>query len=263
MLRMPDQLGLFDSGDALGAEAPAARGGLARAGSALEQRYERFRVLAASLPAGLRMGTSSWRFPGWQGIVYSRRRSAVGAGERGAPGVRAAPAAADGRHRSQLLRADSRRRPARYADQLPRRVPVLRQGAGGGHVGEHLRDRGRHLPEPGLPVGASASSGTCSSRSRGRFARHMPGPFILQFSPTVEQQDGRRPGVRRAAGRVSRALPREFRYAVEIRDRWVLTDAYRDDAGRHGVGAHLQLLVGDADAGRAGAHRFRPKHSPS
>jgi uncharacterized protein YecE (DUF72 family) len=31
--------------------------------------------LAAALPAGLRLGTSSWSFPGWEGLVYDRRAS--------------------------------------------------------------------------------------------------------------------------------------------------------------------------------------------
>ena len=29
--------------------------------------------LAARLPVGVRFGTSSWSFPGWKGLVYSRR----------------------------------------------------------------------------------------------------------------------------------------------------------------------------------------------
>lgn len=32
-------------------------------------------ALAARLPAGLRLGTSSWSFPGWQGLVYDRPAS--------------------------------------------------------------------------------------------------------------------------------------------------------------------------------------------
>ena len=36
---------------------------------------ERFETLAGRLPSGLRMGTSSWSFPGWGSIVYDRRVS--------------------------------------------------------------------------------------------------------------------------------------------------------------------------------------------
>jgi hypothetical protein len=36
----------------------------------LEEEYATARSLAARLPRGLRLGTSSWSFPGWSGIVY-------------------------------------------------------------------------------------------------------------------------------------------------------------------------------------------------
>lgn len=37
--------------------------------------YRDAAALAARLPPGLRMGTSSWSFPGWQGLVYATARS--------------------------------------------------------------------------------------------------------------------------------------------------------------------------------------------
>ena len=40
--------------------------------AAVEARDERCRALQARLPLTLRMGTSSWSFPGWAGIVYPR-----------------------------------------------------------------------------------------------------------------------------------------------------------------------------------------------
>jgi len=60
---MADQIELFspelDLGDPIGAAAPTA------AALALAQR----------LPSGLRLGTSSWTFPGWAGFVYRQRAS--------------------------------------------------------------------------------------------------------------------------------------------------------------------------------------------
>ncbi len=58
---MDFQLGLFDDAPsplprAVGAAPPA----------------DHLRDLARRLPAGLRLGTSSWTFPGWAGIVYDR-----------------------------------------------------------------------------------------------------------------------------------------------------------------------------------------------
>ena len=71
---MPDQISLFE-GDGSAPKRHRRRAAWPAPGSALEQRYERYRVLLASLPPGFRMGTSSWSFPGWLGIVYARKRS--------------------------------------------------------------------------------------------------------------------------------------------------------------------------------------------
>jgi uncharacterized protein YecE (DUF72 family) len=61
------------------------------------------------------------------------------------------------------------------------------------------------------------------------------GPIVLEFPP------GARPGTQSPAAFVERLdrfldrLPREFHYAVEIRDRALLTGGYRDALARHGV----------------------------
>ncbi len=60
----PDQLDLF-AGRAVEAPRPAPVGAAAVS--------ERVRKLGAALPPGLRLGTSSWSFPGWTGLVYDRR----------------------------------------------------------------------------------------------------------------------------------------------------------------------------------------------
>jgi uncharacterized protein YecE (DUF72 family) len=58
----PAQLDLF------GAPAPPPPVGAALPGAGLVE-------LASRLPAGVRLGTSSWSFPGWRGIVYDRDAS--------------------------------------------------------------------------------------------------------------------------------------------------------------------------------------------
>jgi uncharacterized protein YecE (DUF72 family) len=65
---MSDQIGLFGLDDALPEEpsAPAARGpGPAKVDDAV-------RALGAALPGTIHLGTSSWAFPGWAGIVYDK-----------------------------------------------------------------------------------------------------------------------------------------------------------------------------------------------
>ena len=43
--------------------------------STLVRAHDQLRGVAASLPSTVRFGTSSWAFPGWRGIVYSRSQS--------------------------------------------------------------------------------------------------------------------------------------------------------------------------------------------
>ncbi|MDQ3419976.1 MAG: DUF72 domain-containing protein [Acidobacteriota bacterium] len=60
-----EQLPLFPIGSA----ATASRDASADRAS-LDARFEQLQQVAATLPPTLRMGTSSWSFPGWRGIVY-------------------------------------------------------------------------------------------------------------------------------------------------------------------------------------------------
>ena len=53
---MRDQLGLFGE-------------------ATLDKQYDKLRPLASSLPPNLYLGTSSWAFPGWRGIVYARKQT--------------------------------------------------------------------------------------------------------------------------------------------------------------------------------------------
>ena len=74
-----DQLPLFSEGPALTDSRAVSRRGRGRE-SAFAERVERERAEAAAIavriPPNVRFGTSSWSFPGWAGLVYSRRATA-------------------------------------------------------------------------------------------------------------------------------------------------------------------------------------------
>jgi len=231
---MADQLGLFEA-EGRSRREPPARPPRPVPGTSLEQRYERFRVLAAALPAGLRMGTSSWSFPGWQGIVYARRHGAATLSKDGLREYAAHPllrtVGIDRTYYAPIPDDDL----ARYADQLPAGFPCCAK-APAAVTAPTLRDRGHARPNPDYLSVARFEQDVLEPFAR-RFRSHA-GPFVLQFSPT---------SLRRAAdaGRFIEgldaflgALPRDFQYAVEVRDRWVLTDAYRAALARHGA-AHV------------------------
>lgn len=231
---MPDQLGLFDSDGP--APRPAAVGRpWPPSGSTLEQRYERFRVLAASLPPGLRMGTSSWGFPGWQGIVWGRKRSAAALSKEGLREYALHPllrtVGLDRSYYAPVPIEDLER----YAADLPDGFPCCAK-APAVVMTPVLHDRGRHEPNPDFLSVPRFEADVLAPFARA-FRRHA-GPFVLQFSPTSNSHTADAHAFVEGLDRFLEGLPRDFSYAVELRDRWVLTDAYRAVLARHGA-AHV------------------------
>lgn len=229
---MADQPGLFDLDGS--APRPGAGGqSWPPSGSALEQRYERFRVLAASLPPGLRMGTSSWGFPGWQGIVYAKRRSAAALSREGLREYAQHPLLRTvGLDRSYYAPVPAEDL-ARYAADLPDGFPCCTK-APAAVMSSTLHDRGRHLPNPDFLSVARFEADVLEPFAK-TFRGHA-GPFILQFSPTSNSHTADARAFVEGLDRFLDGLPRDFSYAVELRDRWVLTDAYRATLARHGAG---------------------------
>lgn len=107
------QLGLFAPG-----ELPPA-GDAGRAVGAAPQPPE-VAALAARLPAGLYLGTSTWSFPGWAGLVYARPESTSLLARRGLAAYAQHPllgaAGIDRTHYEPLGAEDF----AAYAAQVPR-----------------------------------------------------------------------------------------------------------------------------------------------
>jgi len=232
---MPDQIPLFES-DVTPHKRHTRRTAWPSPGSALEQRYERYRVLAAGLPTSLRMGTSSWSFPGWQGIVWARKRAASMLAKEGLHEYTQHP----------LLRTVGIDRSfyapipdddlLRFADQLPDGYPCCAK-APAAVTSATTPGLNRHHPNPDF-LSADRFVAEMIEPFRRCFPRHT-GPFVLQFSPPVAAARATGPAAFiDGLDAMLEALPRECRYAVEVRDRWVLTDAYRDVLARHGA-AHV------------------------
>jgi len=214
-----EQLGLF------GAIEPSPRGD-----ADLEERLERERTecaaIAARLPGGVFFGTSTWSFPGWAGIVYARRAATAELAREGLAEYARHPllttVGIDRGYYGPIPKSDL----ARYAAQLP----------------------------PGFPCCAKAPEAVTSAASPAflhapRFVEEMVGPFLEVFrehtGPFLIQLP---PAPRAASGALARfperldrflgALPRDARYAVELRERALLTPAYRDALAAHGA-AHV------------------------
>ena len=65
---------------------------------------------------------------------------------------------------------------------------------------------------------------------------HHTGPFILEFPPFGRHSRMTPPEFLARLDRFLGGLPKDFQYAVELRDQRLLTDEYRRILARHGIG---------------------------
>ena len=193
--------------------------------SGAAERLERERAqaaeIAARLPSNVFFGTSSWSFPGWRGIVYSGRATE---GELAREGL-----AEYAKH--PLLRTVGidrgfyapipERDLLRYAQQLPPGFPCCSKAPAAVTAAELPGER---RPNPDF-LRPEKFLDEVVRPFRSAFTSHA-GPFILQFPP-VAPVLRRRPAVfAEKLARFLAALPRDFRYAVELRDPALLTEEY-------------------------------------
>lgn len=192
------------------------------------------RALAATLPEGLRFGTSSWTFEGWAGIVYHRRYRNKKAFVRESlaeyaehPLLRTVGIDRsfygplrdeDVLHYRSLLPEGFRCCQKLWSDVATRVFPA---GDRRGEVNPNFLD----------PELAAA----CLRPVREHFLAHA-GPILVcvPAAPGPVNPDG---FARRVAQFLQRA-PAELTFAFELRDRRLLTSAYLDAIGSHG-GAHV------------------------
>lgn len=107
--------------------------------------------LAAALPELARLGTSSWTYPGWNGLVWTVI-TRTASSQNMAGSLRPAPAVSHRQPGPGFLPALDGRAVRRLCGPGERRFPVCHQGAGFGHGcdGAH-RDRPRHAGQSGVP----------------------------------------------------------------------------------------------------------------
>lgn len=198
----------------------------------LDARFAELRPVADALPASLRMGTSSWSFPGWRGIVYP---DAATASQLAREGLRDYA-------RHPLLRTVGIDRTfyapvgsddwQRYADQLPPGFPCCIKapatitsytvpGAAGLQANPDFLSADRLVEDLLAP---------CERH----FAGHT-GPFILQFPPLARRTTLDPSAFAEMLDAFLDRLPRAHEYAVEIRERGLLTENYRRVLSRNGV----------------------------
>jgi uncharacterized protein YecE (DUF72 family) len=224
------QLDLFDS--------PAAA---ARREAPLEERLLREHAAAAEiarrLPANVFFGTSSWSFPGWAGIVYPRAASEAALAREGLRDYARHPllrtVGIDRGFYAPIPEKDL----SRYADQLPPGFPCCAK-APAAVTAQELP--GERTVNPDF-LRVERFSADMLEPFRGAFAGHA-GPFLLQFPPAAPERRLRPAVFAERLGAFLPALPRDFRYAVELRDPALLTEEYRRALASAGA-AHVYNYV--------------------
>jgi uncharacterized protein YecE (DUF72 family) len=204
------------------------------------------------------MGTSSWSFPGWQGIVYARKRAASVLAKDGLREYAQHPLLRTvGIDRSYYAPVPDQDL-LRYAEQLPEGFPCCPK-APAAVTAPTLQGMGRHSANPDF-----LSVPRVLAEFIEPFARslsHHCGPFIFQFSPPVGPKHTDATPFIDALDRFLEQLPRDFQYAVEIRDKWALTDPYKDVLVRHGC-AHVYNYWSAMPLPGAQARTIPPESQP-
>lgn len=223
---MEPQLGLFDRPDE-------------DAGDPAEDMRRELESIRDRLPAKLRLGTSSWTFPGWAGLVYHQRYKDQRAFLRDSLGEYA---------QHPLMRTVgvdrgyytpvSEEELAAYSSQLPddfRAAMKVWQRVTMPGYPRHPRygeDAGKENPsflDPELFAHA------VHEPARAGFSQHM-GPWIIEIAPSPSPIDPT--WFYEKLDAFLDAAPKDFPFAVELRNRKLLTPEYARTLQKHGA-AHV------------------------
>jgi uncharacterized protein YecE (DUF72 family) len=198
------------------------------------------RDLAGRLPEGLRLGTSSWSFPGWNGLVYAGSPDKRALSRYGLTAYAAHPWLRAVGIDSTFYALPDAARLAGYAARVPRdfrflvKAPALltdplERGAGGRPIG----------PNPSFLDPELAITRVVAPIVEGLGDRI--GVVLFQFPPTGVRITGAPRRFAEDLYRFLRRLPAGPTYAVELRDTDLLTRDFVE-ALRHG-GAHAAFGI--------------------
>lgn len=186
------------------------------------------RALARDLPPNLRMGTSSWAFPGWDGLVYDGAFSTQRLSREGLCAYAAHPlfrtTGIDRTHYAPVEASVF----ASYAGQVPDDFRFLAKA----HEFCTLARFPRH-PRYGKNQGESnpffLDVAYANDRVIAPFMEglgHKAGPLLFQFAPQPLELLGGPAGFAERLHTFLTALPRGPLYAVEVRNQQLLTKDY-------------------------------------
>jgi uncharacterized protein YecE (DUF72 family) len=200
---------------------------------AVQRAHAEARPLAAALPAGVYFGTSSWSFPGWAGIVYSSVRSTTELAREGLREYSQHPllttVGIDRSYYAPLPVSDL----AAYAAQLPEGFRCCIKAPAG--VTAYVL--GTPGTKPALNpdfLSIERLAGDLLEPLATAFRAHT-GPIILEFPPFARSLRLEPDAFLDRLDAFLAELPRNFEYAVELRDRFLLTPRYASVLRAHGI----------------------------
>lgn len=201
------------------------------------------RAIAERVPPNVRMGTSSWTFPGWRSIVWAGAPSQADLVASGLEAYARHPlfrtVGIDRSYYGPLTAADL----AGYASQLPEGFLCVSK------VWDEVTTYAfPDHPRLGARAGMRNPSFLDPARTRAEvlaayeesFADHA-GPFVFELPPIPRAHLPAPRELERAIERLLSALPTRFSYAFELRNRELLTPRYLDVLRAHGAGHVLNF----------------------
>ncbi len=196
-------------------------------------------ALAARVPSGVLLGASSWNYPGWRGLVYHRDYQGTGASTRMLEEYAGFPLFRTVGIDSSFYAPPTEETLRGWARYLPPGFPCVSKVWD--QVTVHTHSKARNPGRAGEPNPDFLSPEVFLEAVYQPYQRHFAdhaGPFVFEFQ-SIPYRRGM--GPRRFADRLDAfftALPREGRYAVEIRNEEFLTPMYFAVLREHGV-AHV------------------------
>ena len=206
------------------------------------------RELAARLPSNVYLGTSSWTFTGWSGVLYAGRPSKNALVERGLEAYARHPllrtVGVDRSYWAPMSRDDWRR----YAMQLPADFVTTTKAwselttavfADHPKMGDRAGKANAQFLDPDL-----AMNDVVRPYLEGMGERC--GPLILELAPIPERflDEDAQLRLHQKMARLFASLPRELSVAIELRNVKLLTPRYLDLLATHRVGHVISFWSG-------------------
>jgi uncharacterized protein YecE (DUF72 family) len=195
--------------------------------------------LSSRIPESVRFGTSTWNYPGWQGLVYHQDYGPKGAAARMLREYSAFPLFRTVGIDSSYYGPPTEAVLKSYAEHLPPGFPCVSKVWG--QLTIHTFTQAQDQERAGKANPDFLNPDLFIEEIYEPYRRHFAdntGPFVFEFQ-TIAKYSGMDP--QRFADQLDEffsAIPREGEYAVEIRNEEYLTPMYFAVLREHGV-AHV------------------------